>query len=341
MAIIVGIEATICSMAHACRENSTLQALGRQMTHAEWEGLTALDVVFPLFVFISGIAMCFSLSKREADGQNRWKTLLKIWWRALVLVALGWVVNGWVTLGLDSMRYASVLGLIGISGALAGTLNILLKPRWEQSFLSAAVILLGVGLTQWLCGDFTPMGCVNAAIDQKLCPGYLVCGYYDPEGILCIVSATAVSLLGYATGGLLMKPDTTTWKKLLIMAAAGILMIVVGMQLPVIKRIWTVGFVLCTGGISLILMAVMHLVVDVWGKSAWCKPFIIIGSNALLIYVFYNVVNMQQIAGRMTCGLWGMMLPEKWLPVAYAGTSFILAWFICFVLYRHRAFIKI
>lgn len=343
MAIIIGISATICSMASACKGNSMLQLLGEQMTHAEWKGLTVLDVVFPLFVFVSGIAMSFSLRKQEDLGRCRWKVLLKLWWRALVLVFLGWIVNGWVTLGLDSMRYASVLGLIGVSGALAGTLNVLLKPRWGESLCAAAVILMGVGLTQWLCGDFTPMGCVNSAIDQKFCPGYLVCGYYDPEGILCIVSATAMSLLGCATGSILMKTDMGVAKKLLIMAGLGILMIIVGMQMPIIKRIWTVGFVLCTGGISLLLMSIMHWVVDVMEWKAWCKPFVIIGSNALLIYILYNVFNIPQVANRMTCGFWGMFMSQnnEWLPVAYAGTSFVLSWCICLLLYRHRAFIRI
>lgn len=338
MAIILGIDALIRGIASA---SGKLEGLATQMTHAEWEGLTVCDIIFPLFVFISGIAMSFSMRKQEAYGRKKWKTLVKIWWRAIILVMIGWAVNGWLTLTFDTMRYASVLGLIGISGALAGTWNLLLNNRWLGAVVTATVILLGVGIAQWQCGDYTPAGSVNAMIDQLYCPGCLVGRYYDPEGILCIVSATAMSLLGFATGCLLMRTDMTSLKKLIIMVIIGIIMLIVGMQMPVIKRIWTVGFVLSAGGISVLLMAGMHLIVDVMGRQTWTKPFLIIGSNSLLIYSLYNVFNLPQVANRLTCGLWKLTLSEPWHQAALAGSSFLLAWFICLFFYRRRVFVKL
>jgi len=125
MLIILGLDALVLLLASRNPESSFLQEAARQMTHARWEGLHLYDLVFPVFVFISGVSMSFSLGKYTSGNASSAPGLLHLWKRALVLAFLGLLVNGTLT-WTDSMRYASVLGLIGFSCAIAGTCILLL-----------------------------------------------------------------------------------------------------------------------------------------------------------------------------------------------------------------------
>lgn len=117
MLIILGLDALVLLLASRNPESAFLQEAARQMTHARWEGLHLYDLVFPVFVFISGVSMSFSLGKYTSGNASSAPGLLHLWKRALVLAFLGLLVNGTLT-WTDSMRYASVLGLIGFPAPL-------------------------------------------------------------------------------------------------------------------------------------------------------------------------------------------------------------------------------
>ena len=126
MLIILGLDALVLLLASRNPESAFLQEAARQMTHARWEGLHLYDLVFPVFVFISGVSMSFSLGKYTSGNASSVPGLLHLWKRALVLAFLGLLVNGTLT-WTESMRYASVLGLIGFSCAIAGTCILLCR----------------------------------------------------------------------------------------------------------------------------------------------------------------------------------------------------------------------
>lgn len=117
MLIILGLDALVLLLASRNPESAFLQEAARQMTHARWEGLHLYDLVFPVFVFISGVSMSFSLGKYTSGNASSVPGLLHLWKRALVLAFLGLLVNGTLT-WTESMRYASVLGLIGFPAPL-------------------------------------------------------------------------------------------------------------------------------------------------------------------------------------------------------------------------------
>ena len=154
MLIILGLDALVLLLASRNPESAFLQEAARQMTHARWEGLHLYDLVFPVFVFISGVSMSFSLGKYTSGNASSAPGLLHLWKRALVLAFLGLLVNGTLT-WTDSMRYASVLGLIGFSCAIAGT-YILLCRRTGAIASAAGGILALITLIQFTCGNFTP-----------------------------------------------------------------------------------------------------------------------------------------------------------------------------------------
>lgn len=338
MLIILGIDTLVYTLYPLYSSNEGWQWLRQQMGHAAWEGLHLYDCVFPLFVYMAGMAMFFSLNRRMEHSP--WKTLRKLWWRALVLVFLGFLVNGAISWDLAQMRCASVLGLIGLSGALAGTLVLACGGSMRGALLLAAGILSGIGLAQQLGGDYSPAGSINAWVDARLCPGVLYSGSYDPEGPLCILSATALNLLGYSTGRLFMLMPQRGLRVATLLAT-GVGLLAAGWFLPVIKGIWTPGFVLCSAGIGAICMAVFHLIIDVLGWERWSLPLRIVGLNALAAYVITHLVSFHILANRILGGTWGLFLSADQVRVANAATALLLDWLLCCFLYRKRVFIKL
>ena len=337
MLIIAGLDTLAYAIAMAAPDSAAAQGLRQQLTHVDWEGLVAYDLVFPLFVFLAGASMRLSLARRAQQGIGWPRLLGKMWVRAAILVVLGWAVNGMVSLD-AGMRCASVLGLIGLSGALAGSLALLLRRSALSCAVCGGVILLAVGLCQHLGGDYTVAGSFNAQVDALLCPGHLYRAEFDPEGPLCIVSATALCLFGYAAGSLLSRPAR---KGLGLLTAAGVALIAASMFLPCIKNIWTAGFVLASAGTCSLLLALFHLLLDILPWRKWAFPFQVVGCNALFLYLLVNLLPVENLARRLTCGVWQSLLEPRWLPVAYAATALLLVWLAALFLYRRKVFIKL
>lgn len=340
MLLILGVDVLVYRLYYLYPQNEFMQLLREQMGHAPWEGLRLYDCIFPLFVFISGIAMALSLQRRQAETGSPRPLLFHMLRRALILVLLGWLVNGALSWEIQHMRFASVLGLIGISGALAGCWVLVGRQQRWFSLMGSALILLVVGLLQHYGGDYTPAGCFNAKVDALLCPGVLHSGYYDPEGPLCIISATALCLLGHSVGQLFLHTEPTP--RLCLLAGAAILLPLPALYLPVIKGIWTPGFVLCTAGIGCGLMLIFHFIADIMHFRRWCPPLLVVGSNALFIYLLVHLVDLQALATRLSGGTWALLLPNTdWQRVATSGTAILLAWLLCYALYKRRIFIRL
>lgn len=313
--------------------------LQEQMNHADWDGLRLYDLIFPLFVYIAGISQNFSLRKRLSEGKNSLQIFGHMWVRAIILVVLGWLVNGPLVWG-EQMRYASVLGLIGLSGALAGSMALLLRSTLKLS-IATILILAGTWAAHHWGGEMTPSGCINSHIDALLCPGRLHNGHYDPEGPLCIISATALSLLGYLSGRL-FSPTLSSFCRLLVLVCGGTLLILSGYLVgPIIKNIWTVSFVLTATGIGALVLAVFHLLCDILRIQAWTYPLRVVGANALFIYLITHVTEFGCFTERLCGGILRSLLPTEWMDIGFSTAFLLLAWLLALILYRKRIFIRV
>lgn len=339
MLFIIGLGSILWQLGHINSGTAWGAELRLQMGHAAWQGLHAYDLIFPLFVYYSGVAQNFSLRRRLSEGSSSGKMLLHLWVRAGVLVVLGWVVNGALVWEPQHMRYASVLGLIGISGALAGTLAQMLRRTWGLA-AAAVLILVGIAAAQYWGGELTPSGCINARVDAALCPGKLHNIHYDPEGPLCILSATALSLLGYLSGRVFCH-SIGSGKRLLILAGCGVILSACGLCLPVIKNIWTPGFVLAAGGIGALLLALFHLLCDIWQCRPLSLPLRVVGTNALFIYLFTHIFRLDLLAQRLFAGTFSALLPTAWQGIALSCAYLLPAWGLCCFLYRRGIFIRV
>ena len=320
-----------------------------QLDHAEWAGFHFYDLIFPLFMFISGVAIPFSLLAKAESGAPKAGTYGKLVKRALILVLLGILYNGFLKTGPAAARYPSVLGQIGLAYLFAGLIMLSFKSL-KGRIGAVAAILGGYAVVQLLvpvpgigAGVLTPEGTINGFVDRLLLPGRLYDRIFDPEGILCVLSAVSVTLMGGIAGSILRSEKGSGYRKTGILALAGIGLAGVGFGLghwyPMIKKAWTATFDVYAAGISLLLLALFYLVVDVWKVRKWAFFLRVIGLNSITIYLGKRLVDFRFSSAFLFGGLAG--LAGRFQPVVLIVGVIIVEWVFLYFLYKKKIFLRV
>lgn len=320
-----------------------------QLDHAEWAGFHFYDLIFPLFMFISGVAIPFSLLAKAEKAADRRPIYLRLVRRSLALVLLGLIYNHLTDLQFATQRYASVLGQIGLAYLLAGL--ILLNVRSLRGRLAAvAGILAGIAAVQLLvpvpgvgAGVLTPEGTINGWIDRLLLPGRLYDTIFDPEGILCVLSAAAVTLMG-GLAGLVLKSDRhPAYRKAIILALSGVGLTTLGYVLggwyPIIKKAWTATFDIYAAGLSFTLLAFFYVIIDVWRLRKWTFFFRVIGLNSLTIYMGTQMIDFDFTSKFLFGGL--ARLAGSAGPLVILAGTVAVEWLVLYFLYKKNVFLRV
>jgi predicted acyltransferase len=335
-----------------------LNSLAEQMHHVPWEGFRFYDLIFPLFMFISGVAIPFALWSKKQKAISDQKLMLKAFRRMILLIILGLLYNGIFWVGFEKARYASVLGQIGVAYFFTFLIYILTKKNLTRIYFLSGMLLLVAVLQLFIpvpgigAGVLTPEGCMNGYIDRMFLPGRLGYGpeglvkeggIYDPLGILCIVSATGITLMGALAGSLLQNEKFSEYKKTKILSALGVGLIVAALAVspvyPIIKNCWTSSYNLLAGGISLLLLALFYLIIDVWNYRKWTFVFMVIGMNSLFIYLVKSIVPSDSIVEKFV----GFLINSAGDYGAILKTTGILTfdWLLLYFLYKRKVFIRV
>ena len=267
--------------------------------HAEWNGCTPTDLVFPFFLFIVGTASVLSLGKRAAQGASRRELARHAVRRGATIVLVGWALTAFPfnLHRLLHLRVPGVLPRIGVVYAL-GALLILAAPSLRKTtFLAAATALLLALHTAlvFLPGyDLTIGGNLQTAIDLALLKGHLWKPAWDPEGILSTLTALATMLTGALTG-LLLTSKASLKARLAGLGLAGASGIAGGLAwqslgLPLNKGLWTGSYVLFTSGAACLSLVAALVVVDVLGVKRPFAPLFTFGTNPLLAFVLSGLL---------------------------------------------------
>lgn len=327
-----------------------------QMHHSQWHGFTFYDLIFPLFIFLSGVALGLSPKRLDklpmAQRMPLYKHSVK---RLLLLLFFGVLYNhGWGTgapVAIDEVRYASVLGRIAFAWFFAAMLV------WHTSFRTQVLVTLGIlvlyGLAQLLipvpgygAGIFSPEGSINAYVDTHLLPGITYQNRaLDPEGILSTLPAIANAMAGVFVGHFIVKDHAKgEWYKVATMLVSGALVLGCGwllnLVIPVNKDLWTSSFVLVTTGWSMILLAVFYAAVDVlkWQKVAF--PFVVIGCNAIIIYLASSLIDWKYTAQSLFGGVVNAF-PSSAQGLMAAISLLLVQWLVLFWMYKRGVFVKV
>ncbi len=324
-------------------------ALTRQLHHVAWEGFHFYDLIFPLFMFISGVAIPYSILAKKERGIERGVLFRRLFRRVTLLILFGIFYNGVFQHGFADPRIASVLGQIGLAWFFA-SLILLYTRTWRARFLWLAGIWAFIAVLQLLvpvpgygAGVLTPEGSINAWIDQHFLPGHLYGGTYDPEGLLCIVSATTVTLLGALAGGILRDGTAASGRKSLLLTGAGTLLVVTAILLhphyPIIKKNWTVPFDMLTAGLSFLLLALFYYIIDVKKWERWSFFFRVIGLNSITIYMLHRMVDWQATSS-FFLGSFALLLGD-YGPALLALGVVTLEWLVLLYLHRNRIYLRV
>jgi predicted acyltransferase len=323
------------------------QTIQRQLSHVTWEGFHFEDLIFPLFVFIVGAVLPFSVSRRLERGQSLAGVYLHIVKRTIVLILLGLVFNGLLHFNWPQMRWPGVLQRIGLCYFFAAMLVIHTKWR-TQAIVAAAILLLYwavmtlVPVPGYGRGVLTAEGCLSSYIDQQLIPGKLYYIHGDNEGLISTLPAICTALLGVLAGHWL-RSNRSGGYKAAGLTIAGLLCLVVGyvwgLFFPIIKIIWTSSYVLYAGGWSLLLLALFYWVIDVKGYKKWAIFFIVIGMNPITIYFLQSFVGFDEIAEFFLVGI--SQHAGLFKPLVLAIGALMVKWLLLWFLYRRRIFFRI
>lgn len=339
------------ALIHSLSKATDLQALGwlsHQLNHVQWNGFHFLDLIFPLFMFVSGVAIPFSIGRKLKQGASKKKLLAKVAKRTLILVLFGVIYNNKISFDFANMRYASVLGQIGVAYFIAAF--IYLYSNLKGQIIWIVAILLGFWAAMTLipvpgfgAGILIPEGNFSGYVDRILLPGVTYREHYDPQGILLMISAATIILMGAFTGELLVNEKHTKIRKTLIMAISGALLVGVSViwniWYPINKEIWSSSFNVLTIGLSLILMSLFYFIVDVKGYSKWAFPFVLIGLNPITIYMAYSMVNFKYTSEYLLTGVMSIAgdFSNVILTVGVLGLEFLLLYF----LYKRKIFLRV
>jgi predicted acyltransferase len=332
----------------------------RQLEHPRWNGFALYDLIFPLFLFISGVTMPFSIVRRVEAGGSLRSAYLRALRRGLLLVFLGLVCNGLLRFEFAKMRYPSVLGRIGLAYMLAAFLVLRLGRRTETgwrarpAWIFACVVALLLGYWAALvyipvpgvgAGVLTQEGWLGGYIDRHVLPGTLYRGVHDPEGLLSTIPAIGTALLGVLTGFWLRAARPHGVLKVLAMAAIGYGLFRLGWawdsRFPINKNMWSSSFVVLAGGYSLMLLAGFYLVIDVIGLWRWAFVFIVIGLNPITIYVARGRFIDFGLPARTLFEGATRNLGEDLHQVVAALAVLLMEWLFLFFLYRKKTFLRV
>jgi predicted acyltransferase len=326
------------------------EAISNQFTHPEWNGFHFYDLIFPLFLFIAGVATPYSVGRELEKGKTRKQLVVRVVKRGLLLVLLGVIYNNGLHLRpFSDIRFCSVLGRIGLAYMFANIIYLYTKE------LGQAIWFCGLLIGYWLLlkftsapgfprGDLTMQGNFASYIDRSIIPGRLYLGIHDPEGLMSTIPAIGTGLLGILAGNLLKNGQMSQQKKTLRLVVAGIVFIGLALlwnfNFPINKNLWTSSFVLTVGGISLLLLALFYYIIDVLGYQKWAFFFRVIGMNSILIYMSGRFINWEYSTKGFFQWL-GQLVGDPYCVVVMAICFVMVKWAFLYFMYKKKVFLRV
>jgi predicted acyltransferase len=341
------------------------------IAHAEWNGWTPADFIFPAFLFLVGVSMVFSFAKRREKGDSRRRIMVHVFVRSLLLIAIGLFANASPFIGVDfnALRFEGVTQRIALCYFAAAILELWTDRRGQIIAIAACLLgywallrfvpVPGLGVPGRDIPFMDPNRNLTAWLDRKLFMGHLFDGTRDPEGILSTIPALATTLLGVLTGHWLRSRKTEA-TKVIAMLLTGICGLVAGevwnIWFPINKNLWTSSFVLFSAGFALVFLALLYWALEIksW-RGAWTVPILVFGMNAIAGFVADSLVygpgytfTVKHADG--TTLSWHDAAQAKLVSfgasppnasLIYSWGAVLFCWILLWLLWRRRIFLKV
>lgn len=327
------------------------------LLHAEWHGCSPTDLVFPFFLFIVGIAITFSLSRRRREGGKVYRKILT---RTLWIVGIGLLLNGMFKFDFATWRVPGVLFRIGLVYGTCALLFMVTNAH-QQFWIGMGCLFAYWGLQTLVpvpgqgFASLEPGQDLGAWLDRLLLDGHLwgQSKTWDPEGLLSTLPALGTCIAGMLTGFWLRqkKEDGQKWTAIF---AVGFLLTLAGLLwgevFPINKKLWTSSYVLFHSGLALLTLGTIWWLVDIKKYRGWTAPFVWFGMNPLFIFITHVVIVKLMFLikiGDVNLYVWAYQnVFLSWLPARDASLAFALMHVglnmgIAYFLYRKKIFVKV
>lgn len=337
-------------------DSPVFRAVLGQLDHAVWDGFLLWDLVMPLFLFMSGVAIPFAMS-RYADGRSpKGDALIKIARRFVLLFLLGMVVQGNL-LALDPHRiyiFTNTLQAIAVGYAVAALAQLYMSFRSRTLLCVALLVIYWIPMA--IVGDYTPQGNFAETIDRAVLGRFRDGVSYDESGvwhfadwynytwIWSSLTFGATVLTGSLAGQIIRRYGARRLKAAAVLAIAGAALTVAGLVWglwhPIIKRLWTSSMVLYSSGLCTLLLALAYYFVDCKGHGRGLRWLKIYGCNAIAAYIMGECINFRSVVNSLTYGLGHLMSPQAYEALLTLG-NFSVVFLILLALYRLKIYIRI
>lgn len=345
--------------------------VARQMSHVAWHGFRHHDTIFPMFLFIAGVAWPFSYASQVSRGVPTVRIVLKCLRRLVLLFILGLTIGHALDFNFATYRYDSILAHIGVCWIVAALLYVFIR-NWKVRLIIAFALLV----LHWLVlysftapdasslltsGDpkvmqivasyaaygtdgFSFTGNIAGWMDRNFMPGRLYEVVFDPDGLFSKVSGISLAIFGVLAGELLRDQRLSGNCRTLLLAGAGAISLVLmfaWMPLcPVNKKIWTSTFILSSASYSLLLLALFYWIIDVKGYRRWAFFFKVIGVNSITIYMLMRFFDFGSVSGHLLGGV-ASLGNGHWSDLVLAFGQVAVEWLILWGCYRKGVFLKV
>lgn len=341
-----------------------------QVVHAEWDDIRFADIVFPSFLFTVGLSLAAALrpylatTPVDEGGRRPDRALyLKLCRRALVLVVLGLLINGFPEFQFETWRVTGILQRIGVCYLIAALIMLHVPLRWQLE-LGAAILVLYSAILHFVGAPGVAPGQLEPTTNL---PRWLDLAVFsrshlfhawptEPEGLLSTLPAIVSVLLG-GWVGLGVTNQLPAWRRGALIIAAGLALATLGMTgstiLPMVKMIWTPTFTLFSGGCAMVCYGLIYLLCDAMTapKSIWVMQ--VFGRNAILAYVLselgakalpylrVNGTSIPDLVSAAITSLEGTPVPAEIGSLIYACLYVVAMWVVLYIPYRRGWFIRI
>ncbi len=328
-----------------------VDTLSAQLTHPAWHGFTFYDFIFPLFLFLAGVSLSYSLSGAVAKGIEKNVLYRKVFKRMLILIVLG-ILDKNMPVDVfhpSNIRFGTVLGRIGIASFFGAVIFLNFTGKQRIGIVAGILLLYYAALflipvPGYGAGDLSFEGNLIGWFDRTFMPGRLLQKTYDENALLTQFPAMCLTIMGTLAGDKLRQSNLADNMKIGQLVLAGIICLITGLiwglHFPVNKHLWSSSFILLTSGMAFLFLALFYGIIDVLGFQKWSFFFKVIGMNSLVVYLAYHFINFDHTSRIIFGGLY-QGLDEKWHPSLTALGSLILVWSLLYFLYKKKIFVRV
>lgn len=326
-----------------------LNLLSTMQVHFDhsWGKFHFYDLIMPLFLFIVGVVMPVAFKKRIASGETKKSLYKHIVRRVVILYILGLIASGNL-LTFDASKihlWTDTLHAIAMGYLVSSILILEFNLKWQIG-ITTAFLFLYWGLLALIPIPGYGAGLYQPDVNLALFVDNALLGHFQEGAGWTYIVTNLTFICSVMLGvfaGYILQSDQAPMKKVAMLALVGICSMISGkiwgIWFPIIHHLWTSSLVLYAGGLSFLLLSLFYLVIDVWGYKKWSFIFVVIGMNAISIYVATHIFDFS-IIGNVFVGGFAKNL-GNWDDFVQALAAIAIVWLILYWMYRKRTFIKI